>query len=291
MIGEIEAIRGRPLLCHAANVVRSGAVETAIAASDHLPFSEMVGQVDASIKDVDILLATPGGSADQVNLFVEALRPRFETVEFLIPCKAMSAGTLWALSGDRIWMDERAFLGPLDPQGHSKDGNLVPAQALLTLVATIQEESAKALASKQHPPWALIRLLDKMDHKQLGAALSSSQYVTTLAAQYLEQYYYTLDKSHVVKLMVSSGLLILPNAASCNVGEAPMIDPKTLRDLGWSEELIEAAREIASSIPDPVSAPSDVDDVRFDFGETVTSDEFDLPASPPVAETELLVGP
>ncbi|MBI3183155.1 MAG: hypothetical protein HYZ28_13545 [Myxococcales bacterium] len=195
-LAEIEGARGRPCICYAANLVRSGAADTAIAASDHLPFSEMVGRIDPAIKQVDILLATPGGSAEQVNLFVEALRPRFDSVEFLIPYKAMSAGTLWALSGDRIWMDHRAFLGPLDPQVPSKDGALVPAQALLTLLDKIQKEGDAALARKQNPPWALIRLLDQMDQKQLGAAISASNYVLTMAAQYLERHKFRTWQTH-----------------------------------------------------------------------------------------------
>lgn len=195
-IADIETVRGRPCLCYAANVVRSGAPDTAIMLADHLPFSEMVGQIDPAIKQVDVLLATPGGSAEQVNLFVEALRPRFDSVEFLIPYMAMSAGTLWALSGDRIWMDERAFLGPLDPQVPSKDGTYVPAHALLTLLDKIQTEGNEALAKKQNPPWALIRLLDQMDQKQLGAAISAAKYVATMAAQYLEQYKFKSWQSH-----------------------------------------------------------------------------------------------
>jgi hypothetical protein len=205
-LGDLEAIRGRPCLCYAANMVRASATDTAIQAPDHLPFAEMVDGVDASAKQVDVFLATPGGSAEQVNLFVEALRPRFDSVDFLVPYKSMSAGTLWALSGDRIWMDSRAFLGPIDPQVPSKDGVLVPAQALLTLLDKIQKEGEAALSKKQNPPWALIRLLDQMDHKQLGAAMSASNYVVTMAAQYLERFKFRTWTTHQ-----SSGQAVTPD--------------------------------------------------------------------------------
>jgi hypothetical protein len=187
-LSEIEQIRGRPCLCYAANLVRP-VPDTSIQASDHLPFAEMVGRVPASEKKVDVLLATPGGSGEQVTLFVEALRPRFDEVDFLIPYKAMSAGTLWAFSGDRIWMDaERAFLGPIDPQVPASDGQFVPAQALLALLARIQQEGAEALQKGQQPPWTHLQLLKHMDQRQLGAAMSASQYVVDIAAQYLERY-------------------------------------------------------------------------------------------------------
>jgi len=59
--------------------------------------------------------------AEQVTLFVDAIRAKFQSVEFILPYKAMSAGTLWALSGERIWMDRRACIGPVDPQVPSSD--------------------------------------------------------------------------------------------------------------------------------------------------------------------------
>lgn len=204
-VAELEAVRKRPCVCYVANLVRD-VPETSIHAADHLPFSEMVGRIDSSAREVDVFLATPGGSAEQVNLFVEALRPRFDSVDFLVPYKAMSAGTLWALSGDRIWMDSRSFLGPLDPQVPSKDGSYVPAQALLTLLQMIQDQGAKAIAQKQNPPWSLIRLIDQMDQRQLGAAISASKYVVTMAAQYLERHKFKSWVSHS-----SSGRLVTPD--------------------------------------------------------------------------------
>jgi hypothetical protein len=95
-----------------------------------------------------------------------------------------------------IQVSDSAFLGPLDPQVPSKDGTLVPAQALLTLLDKIQKEGDAALARKQNPPWALIRLLDQMDQKQLGAAISASNYVMTMAAQYLERYKFKTWQTH-----------------------------------------------------------------------------------------------
>lgn len=186
-LAAIEIIRGRPCICYVANIVKD-VPDTAIVAADHLPFAEMVGRVDLAATDVDVFLATPGGSAEQVIQFVEALRKRFKSVEFLIPYKAMSAGTLWALSGDRIWMDERAFLGPIDPQVLSKDGRYVPAQALLSLLSRIQKDGQAALQQGQQPPWSDVVLLRELDPRQIGAALSASQYSITMARSYLKDY-------------------------------------------------------------------------------------------------------
>lgn len=38
----------------------------------------MVNSVPVDVKEVDVVLVTPGGLANQVNTFVTALRPRFD---------------------------------------------------------------------------------------------------------------------------------------------------------------------------------------------------------------------
>ncbi|MEO0594018.1 MAG: hypothetical protein AAFZ38_10595 [Myxococcota bacterium] len=194
-LGELEAVRGRRCVCYLANVIKN-VPDTSIQAGDHLPFSEMVEQIPEEANDIDVFVATPGGSADQVTQFVDALRARFDTVEFLLPYKCMSAGTLWALSGERIWMDRRAFVGPLDPQVSSRDGSWVPAQSLLTLIATIQQDGDAALRQGRQPPWAMIRLLDQMDHRQIGHAINATAYVAGIAQEYLNKYKFRYWTTH-----------------------------------------------------------------------------------------------
>ncbi len=126
---EIEKIRGRPCLSYVGNVV-SGKEDSGIDSTDDLPFHEMVEQVGSDHKSVDIILATNGGSAHQVSRFVNCLRGKFDEVDFLLPSFCMSAGTIFALSGDNIWMTSRACLGPIDPQVPSSDGRFVPAPGI-----------------------------------------------------------------------------------------------------------------------------------------------------------------
>lgn len=67
-----------------------------------------------------------------------------------------------------------------------------------------------------------------------------------------------------------------------------MTDPKLLKALGWSDELIEAARRVAADIPNLESAPTEQVAIEFDFGGTVTSNDLDLSGTP-VGATELRV--
>jgi len=51
----------------------------------------------------------------------------------------MSAGTIFAMSGDEIVMTNSSYIGPVDPQVPNKDGVYVPAQAILTLINKFQQ--------------------------------------------------------------------------------------------------------------------------------------------------------
>jgi len=188
-IAEIESVRGRPCVLYVGNVIKkddSGA--SGIDSSDDLPFREMVEKVPADKRSVDVLLATLGGSAQQVSNFVNCLRDRFDEVHFLVPSFCMSAGTLFALSGDHIWMTERACLGPIDPQVPTTGGRYVPAQALLLLVAEIQRAGDEAMRKGQPVPWSYVRIIDSLDKKELGEAITASQYAQTMAAQFLQRF-------------------------------------------------------------------------------------------------------
>lgn len=157
-------------------------------ASDDVPFQELVASVPADQQAVDIYLATRGGSGEQISRFVNNLRSRFEEVNFLIPSFCMSAGTLFALSGERIYMTPHACLGPIDPQVPSAGGRYVPAQALLLLVAQLQKDGQEAMQKGGSVPWSAVRLIDSLDKTELGAAITASAWSKTLAQQYLLNY-------------------------------------------------------------------------------------------------------
>ncbi|HPB32108.1 MAG TPA: hypothetical protein PLB62_11680, partial [Candidatus Sumerlaeota bacterium] len=134
-LSEIKVIRQKPIICYLANVVNTGVkASTSIDNNDDLPFSEMIIGVPEEQKAVDIILVTPGGSAQQVAKFVDKLRPRFNNIGFILPYMAMSAGTIFAMSGNEIVMGRNSYIGPTDPQVPNREGFYVPAQAILTFL-------------------------------------------------------------------------------------------------------------------------------------------------------------
>ena len=108
-----------------------------------------------------VILDTPGGVVEVVERIVRVLRRHYEEVKFIIPNRAMSAGTVLAMSGDAILMDYHSCLGPIDPQ-LSVDGSLVPALSYLAQYHKLIEKSTEGYLST-----AELVLLQKLDLAEL----------------------------------------------------------------------------------------------------------------------------
>ena len=63
-----------------------------------------------------VILNTPGGSTETVEKMVNVIRHHYNEVYFIVPDSAMSAGTIFCMAGDKIFMDYSSSLGPIDPQ-------------------------------------------------------------------------------------------------------------------------------------------------------------------------------
>lgn len=88
-----------------------------------------------------ILLTTTGGSAIAVERYVNIIRHHYDEVSFIIPDYAYSAGTIFCMSGDNIYMDYFSVLGPIDPQVQNKEGKWVAALGYLDKVNEFIEKA------------------------------------------------------------------------------------------------------------------------------------------------------
>jgi len=106
---------------------------------------------------VAVILDTPGGVVEVVERMVTALRHVYRDLTVIVPDRAMSAGTIFALSADRIMMDHLSSLGPIDPQ-IERDGKLVPALSYLNQFERLNKKAqAGALTTAEY---ALVSKLD-----------------------------------------------------------------------------------------------------------------------------------
>lgn len=92
-----------------------------------------------------VILTTYGGSAEMVERYVNILRKHYSEINFIVPDYAYSAGTIFCMSGDSIYMDYFSVLGPIDPQVPNKEGKYIAALGYLDKV---NEFITKAAAGK-----------------------------------------------------------------------------------------------------------------------------------------------
>jgi len=78
-----------------------------------------------------VILTTTGGYIEVVHRIVDTIRNHYRYVDFIIPNYAYSAGTVFAMSGDDIYMDYYSRLGPIDPQLETQSGRQVSALGYL----------------------------------------------------------------------------------------------------------------------------------------------------------------
>ena len=133
-------------------------------------------------KSVAVILDTPGGVVEVVERMVTELRSHYSEVLVIVPDRAMSAGTIFALSADRIMMDYFSCLGPIDPQ-IERDGKLVPALSYLTQFERLNQKAAQGgLTSAEYA------LLSKLDLGELYQFEQARELSVELLVKWLSQY-------------------------------------------------------------------------------------------------------
>jgi hypothetical protein len=92
---------------------------------------------------LDLIVHSPGGSAEATEMVVHYLRSKFTHIRVIVPQAAMSAATMLACAADEIIMGKHSALGPIDPQfiiGGPFGRGAVPAQAILDQFDLAREE-------------------------------------------------------------------------------------------------------------------------------------------------------
>ena len=141
---------------------------------------------NVSEREVDLILHSPGGSAEAAESIVEYLRQRFEHIRVIVPVSAMSAATMIALSADEIVMGQHSQLGPIDPQfiiSTPEGPRSAPAQAILN-----QFERAKQECRKPENLAAWMPILRTYAPGLLTQCEDSKELASDMVAGWLERY-------------------------------------------------------------------------------------------------------
>ena len=182
---------------------------------------------------VAVILDTPGGIVEVVERMVATLRSNYKDVTVVVPDRAMSAGTIFALSADRIMMDYFSCLGPIDPQ-IEKDERLVPALSYLN-----QFERLNRKAEEGNLTAAEYALLSKLDLGELYQFEQARELSVELLVKWLSSYKFKgwvktetrgIDVTEQMKQERAQQIAGLLNETARWHSHARGIDVKTLRD-------------------------------------------------------------
>ena len=143
-------------------------------------------------KRLVLVLSTPGGVAEAVEKMVEIIRHHYEEVYFIVPNAAMSAGTIFCMSGDKIYMDYASSLGPIDPQVQTYDGRLVPALGYIDKV----NEFIRKSQSKEGLTDAELIMLKSLDLAMLSRYEQARELSISLLKMWLVKYKFKDWKNH-----------------------------------------------------------------------------------------------
>lgn len=114
IIKELKTIRKLPQFMLIAGIQHSSTIKARKAVQEFI-------KANPKEKEIDLILESPGGSADLAYSIIKTFRENFETVNIIVPYWAKSAATLLALGGSTIIMDEFGEFGPLDVQLRTDD--------------------------------------------------------------------------------------------------------------------------------------------------------------------------
>ena len=145
-------------------------------------FIEQLRSHDSTRRRLTIVLNTPGGSAETTEKLVLITRFHYREIYFIVPDYAMSAGTVWCMSGDKIFMDYSSSLSPVDPQVFTGT-KYVPALGYLDKVNEMIEKSRKGKLSQ-----AEFIMLRELDLAELRSYEQSRDLTISLLEEWLVKY-------------------------------------------------------------------------------------------------------
>jgi hypothetical protein len=148
-LARLHQLTGRDVIIYYTDWLSGNQVSISITLEDVQAMME--GCKGLTSSKLDLVLHTPGGSAEAADSIVRYLRKKFAHIRVFVPIAAMSAGTMWALAADEIVMGKHSQLGPVDPQiavpvavGQHVAYRYVPARAII-------EQFEKAKGECQNP--------------------------------------------------------------------------------------------------------------------------------------------
>lgn len=145
-------------------------------------------------------IETYGGFVESAERMANIMRHHYDQIDFVITTFAMSAGTVLAMSGNRIWMDYSSTLGPIDPQVRPPGkSSWVPALGYLEQYERLIRKSRDGALSDAETAY----LIENFDPAELYQYEQSRDLSIALIKEWLVKYKFrnwetTESQNHVV---------------------------------------------------------------------------------------------
>lgn len=185
---QLQNATGRNTVLYASKWTQGGVADPesiSIVPEDLQGFMEVLHDLPKN-KGLDLVLHSPGGSAEATESAVKYIRSMFTDVRVIIPHAAMSAATMLACAANRIVMGAHSFLGPVDPQFimQTETGRAaVPAHAILAQFELAKQQCADPALL---PAW--IPMLRQYGPALLVQCQLAQDLSRSLVAEWLEKY-------------------------------------------------------------------------------------------------------
>lgn len=199
---------------------------TSLGLADKTGFVEVLENLRGAA--LDVLIESPGGSAEAAESVVALLRSKYNDIRFIVPNVAKSAATMLALSGNSIVMDERSELGPTDPQMiFKREGTsfMAPAQAILDQFAKANVDITAD--SSLLPSW--IPILNQYGPALLKECEDAITLAKSLVSSWLEKYMFAGEADAQAK---AQRVAVSLSDHHMNLSHARMIGIDAVRQLG-----------------------------------------------------------
>jgi hypothetical protein len=186
---QLADLTGRPIVTYATAFLDAGTKgrgDVSIHPGDKEGFLEVTRDLPEG--PLDVILHSPGGTAEGAETIVQLLRSKFDHVRFIIPIAAKSAATMLALSGNQLVGGVTSELGPIDPQFRMSRPDRGPfsAPALAIKKQFAMADDAVTKDKSKLPLW--VPLISQFGPSLLAECDQALDLSTSLVREWLRTY-------------------------------------------------------------------------------------------------------
>ncbi len=212
---------------------------TMVTSEDLNGFMNNLVNMDTS-KGLTLILHTPGGEGRAVEPIVGYLRSKFEYIEVIVPTYCMSAGTMIALSSNKLIMGRQSQIGQIDPQ-IPVNGGMMPATAIIQQF----DKARKEIVDNPKTALAWNPILKTMGPALIESCEEALRYSKRIVGDYLINYMLAGNDNRegICKNIVN----VLSHGDEDKNNHSRRIDRNEARDLGILIEDLEDNQTLQES--------------------------------------------